>query len=315
MAEDRRSGWVGRGLRRAAGVWTLALATNAPAAEPLLAPTAAPTFAPIELSLQPEPESVYAPPEPFREEEGFNAGGVNFEFTVAYLTDYVFRGIEIFEPEGGEDRLNLQANGRAVFNLGNFPHPFVGVFVNVAESDPISSFQEIRPFLGVEWTVRPLILSAGHTSYLYPDRDELETNEVFGRIEIDDSYFLKTDRPFLSPYVFAAYDYDRYNGVYLEAGVRHEFEVEGTGLTLTAEGHVAYQNGIALFSLEEDDSSGFQHYQLGLTGSYSLNSILNIPQRYGQWSLNGYLFYTDSIEEDQRADDQLWGGAGITFRY
>src|SRR5436853_372462 len=43
------------------------------------------------LSLQQDPyESIYLPPGPPREEEGVNAGGVNFNFRVSYLTDYVY---------------------------------------------------------------------------------------------------------------------------------------------------------------------------------------------------------------------------------
>ena len=61
--------------------------------------------------------------------------------------------------------------------------------------------------------------------------------------------------------------------------------------------------------------TGPQHYEAGLTGRYSLNQILNIPQRYGQWSINGYIFYSDGLSNKLRADTQLWGGAGIQFSY
>jgi hypothetical protein len=275
-------------------------------------------LAPLNLSLQPEPESVYAPPAPPRADAGVNEGGVNFELTLSYFTDYVFRGIELFDPEDRQDQFNLQIDGKLSFDLGRAPHPFVGAFVNIADDDPISTFQEIRPYVGFDWFVRPLIVSAGYTSYIYPDRDPLETQEVWIRLELDDSYFLRTDEPLFSPYVFAAYDFDLYDGWYIEGGVSHEFRFTDIGLTLRAEAHVAYVHNIALFDAtpgDGDDASGFQHYQLGLIARYSLNNLLNIPQRYGQWSLIGYLYYTDGIDNDLRADDQLWGGAGIGFRY
>jgi hypothetical protein len=66
---------------------------------------------------------------------------------------------------------------------------------------------------------------------------------------------------------------------------------------------------------DAEDESGFQHYQFGLIGSYRLNDILDIPMRYGEWTFKGYMFYTDSIENDLKADTQVWGGAGIGFRY
>ena len=39
-------------------------------------------------------ESIYVPQGPPREEEGVNAGGVNFELRVSYLTDYIYRGVD-----------------------------------------------------------------------------------------------------------------------------------------------------------------------------------------------------------------------------
>ncbi|WP_428936807.1 hypothetical protein [Fontivita pretiosa] len=296
------------------------------AACPAGAQTAGRVVRPVNLSLQPAaPESIYEPPSPPRGDEGVNEGAVHFDLSVGYFTDYVFRGIELselpsFNPSSqtdAEDFANLQVASQLSWDLGKLPHPFIGVFVNFAESDPVSSFQEIRPYFGAEWTVRPVKLTAGHNTYLYPDRDEFETSEVFARIQLDDSYFLSSEKPLLSPYIYGAYDYDRYNGWYLEAGVTHDFPIEETGLTLTAEAHVAYVRGIDLFDATAGakETTGFQHYQIGLLANYSLNHLLNVSSRYGEWSLQGFLYYTDGIDNDLRANTQLWGGAGIMFRY
>jgi len=253
-----------------------------------------------------------------------NEGGVHLSLTVNYLTDYVFRGIDRSEvgaidpSETGtttEDRANLQFDGKLSFDLGRAPHPFVGVFVNVFNDDPVSRFQEVRPFVGLDWNLRPLLLTAGWQTFIFPERDEFNTAEVFGRLELDDSVFWRTDRPVLSPYVFAAYDYDKYDGVYLEAGVRHACPIEGTGLTLTAVADVAYVAGNGYFTRLGGDDTGFQHYDVGLIGSYSLNTLVNFPRRYGEWTLRGYLFYTDGIARELRADTQLWGGVGVGFEY
>jgi hypothetical protein len=161
-----------------------------------------------------------------------------------------------------------------------------------------------------------VIFTVGNNTYIYPDRDQLNTNEVFAKIALDDSYFFRTDEPILSPYVYAAYDYDIFDALYVEAGVEHDFIIEGTGLVLTARASVAYVNDYALFTTTADGKdSGFQHYQLGLIGSYRLNPFLDIPARFGEWTLKGYLFYTDGIDDELRADKQLWGGAGIGFSY
>ncbi len=287
---------------------------------------------PLRLMAQSDFESVYAPPEPISSNSGTNQGGVHVDLDVLYMTDYVFRGVDESEriaaerapgdvsarPDftpGQEDSANIQIDGQLTFDLGRAPHPFVGVFVNTFDSDPESRFQEIRPFFGLELDLRPIRFAVGHNSFIYPDRDQLNTTEVWGKITVDDSFFLRNDDPILSPYIYGAYDYDLYDGFYIEAGVQHEFVLEGTGVTLTAQGSVAYVDNHELFVLSGDDNSGFQHYQIGLIGSYRLNPLLSIPNRYGDWTFKGYLFYTDSIDTDLRATDQLWGGAGIGFSY
>jgi hypothetical protein len=60
---------------------------------------------------------------------------------------------------------------------------------------------------------------------------------------------------------------------------------------------------------------GFQHYQIGLIGDYSLNTLLNVSKRYGEWSIEAYLYYTDGLDNDLLSTTQIWGGAGIMFRY
>lgn len=298
-----------------AGMIVLVVAARAGAqqTDPLNTP-----FNPPLLSLQPaQPESIYAPPSPTRESPQVNEGAVHFDLAVSYLTDYVYRGIEIFEPPGAEDQANIQIDSKLSFDLGKLPHPFIQVFVNVAESDPISTFQEIRPIVGFDWFLRPLIFSAGHTTYFYPDRDDFQTNEIWGRIEIDDSYFLNSSEPLLSPYILAAYDYDLYNGWYFEAGVSHDWEFEDFGLVITAQAHAAYIHGMQLFTTPTGggEDNGFQHYQVGLIGTYSLNKLFNFSTRFGTWSLQGFIYYTDGIDEDLAASDQVWGGTGILFQY
>ena len=268
------------------------------------------------LSLADNSESVYAPPAPPSEEDGVNLGAVNVDIRVSYWTDYVFRGVERFESAlGHEDAANLQFDGKLSFNLGKLPHPFIGIFTNVAETDPISNFEEIRPYFGADWTIKPFTFTGGLNTYIFPDRDELQTAEVFGKIQLDDSNLLHSERPLLSPYIYAAYDYDKYNGWYFEAGVQHDFVLEDIGLTLTAEAAVAYVSGVELFAGRNGRDTGFQHYRLGLIGTYSLNTLFNVSRRYGEWTLQGYLYYVDGINNGLRADTQLYGGAGIGLRY
>lgn len=279
---------------------------------------------------QQSPPSVYAPPEIPTEESGTNLGAVHFDLSVAYATDYVYRGVEVFEVPSSEDTLNLQLSTKLQFDLGKLPHPYVEVFVNVAENDPVSDFQEIRPTVGFDWTIKPIVISGGHISCIYPDRDHFETGEVFLKVGLDENV-LFGGKPVPAPYVLAAYDYDLYDGVYLEAGAKYRVPFDEIGLNLTFTGDVGYVSGYnasisgpggtilpGFFTtpLTSDASiTGLQHWQVGLIGEYSLNKLFNVSNRYGDWSLTGYLFYTDTFDDEIGATNQVWGGAGISFSY
>ncbi len=268
------------------------------------------------LSIMPDAESVYAPPGAPVEDAGLNKGGVNFRLDTWYTTDYVFRGIDRSEVGGHEDAPNAQFDASLAFNLGKLPHPFIGVFVNVYNADPISRFQEIRPYLGLDWTVKPLNIVLGHNTYLYPEREETNTSEVFGKLTFDDSFFFGTEKPVFSPYVYGAYDYDLYNGGYFEIGVSHDFTFDEYGLTITPIARFTFVTTNQLFAaVPGGNDSGFQHYDLGFTVAYSLNHLFSVPQRFGEWNLQGEFFYTDNIHHDLRADTQTWGGIGIGFKY
>lgn len=282
-------------------------------------------------------ESVYdleAPPAP---DAGVNEGGVLFDFTVRYLTDYVFRGIDrsegnggfndakgnpvVFNPDdpnfqpGAEDAGNLQFDGKIKFDLGRVPSPFVGLFANVYNDDPINRFQEIRPAVGVEWMIRPLIIAGGNTTFIYPERDAVNTAEVWASVTLDDSFLFGAEQPVFSPYAFASYDYDLYSGLYIEGGIKHEFVFEDTPFTLTAVADVAFVASNPQFTAANGEDTGFQHWDVGLIGRYNLNTLFNVSRRYGTFHLEGYLYYTDGIADDLLADTQLWGGVGIGFKY
>ena len=280
-------------------------ASDAPAATPRVA------------GLDAVPESVYGIPEIRTPGAGFNDGGVHFGFDVRYATDYVFRGFEPVEPQVSEDAVNVSVDAELYFDLGRLPDPFVRIITNTAEGDDISNFQVIRPLVGLRWEFEPFELTVGHQSFTYPDRTNLDSSEVYLEFQLNDAVFGGDEGAFLGPYVFAAYDYDAFEGVYVEGGVRREFRVGDSALHVGYNAHVAYVDGLGeLFSATSDiDESGFQHYQVGATLRYDLNELLNLSRRYGQWSVEGYLNYTDGIDDDLLAETQLWGGGGFVFRY
>lgn len=268
-------------------------------------------------------ETVYAPPTPVTAEEGTNQGGIHFDLNVRYRTDHVYRGVDYTEVTdederaGGEDNLNLTADTTIRFDLGpRRPHPFIGMSANVYDSDPESRFQEFRPVVGADLYLQPITFTAGHQTYIYPERETIETNEFFAKVQLDDSRMLGRERPLLSPYVLVAYDYDLNDGIYAEAGVSHDIIFEDSALTITPVARIAYTRGWQQqFTFVVEEGTGFQHMDLGVEGRYRVNSLLNMSRRWGEWFLTGQIYYTEHLSEDTVGHTELWGGVGIGLQY
>jgi Bacterial protein of unknown function (Gcw_chp) len=324
-------------LMRRCGWWIAAiiLVIGSVAPAQITPPTSQPVFDPYtadihSLMVLPQPPSVYAPVEPEGEEDGTNKGGVDVDLNFRYLTDDVYRGVShnraVYvnvpgQPTQGKlHASNFQTEGQLTFNLGKLPHPFVGVFSNVNDSDPLSRFQEIRPYFGFNYTIRPLIFDVGQNSYIYPERERFNpnpnTSEAYVRLTLDDSYFFLTPNPILSPYVYGAYDYQSNKGWYLEAGMKHDFIFEDFGVILSPYADVGYVSHFPQqFITISSQSSGFQHYDVGLVGTLSLNHALHLAPRYGQFSIEGFLTYTSKFSNPIFANTEVWGGVGLKYRY
>ena len=266
--------------------------------------------------LDEQPMSVYVPQETPSLEQLTNEGGVHFSLDVSYLSHYMFRGVDQTTPPLDNEKA-LQFNSRLDFDLGKLPHPFVGVFANIFNNDPVSRFEEVRPYFGLDWTIRPITIGVGYNSYVFPNREDRDTQEVWMSLGVDDAAVFHTAHPFISPYIYGAYDYDKYDGFYLEGGIHHDFEIGNTGLVLRGVADVAYVSHDSYFlgTGAHPQSTGWQHYDVGLEATYDLKSMLGIPRRYGTWEVKGYLYYTSGIASRVLADTRVWGGVGLSFRY
>lgn len=262
-------------------------------------------------------ETVYAPPPPLSEGQGINTGAAQFSINFDYLNRYVYRGVNHDSVASNAKSLNLLFEGRLEFDTGQYPHPFVGLFTNIYDSDPISRFQEIRPYAGLDWNLRPFRVEAWDVEYIFPQREQFNLPEVDLKISLDDSLLFNTEDPILSPYVLGAYDYHKNNGTYLEIGVKHDFVMEDWGLTLTPAAAVAWISGLQqqFIFIDTVKSTGWQHFEVGLTAKYSLNQLLNVSRRFGQFDVKGYLSYDDALNRKITASNVIWGGVGIGFTY
>jgi hypothetical protein len=279
---------------------------------------------PAAAAAEPEDQSVYALPAPPTEKTGTNLGGLGLSADVRYMTQHIYRGVNITDLIGDvsgkktSGGANFQFEGYLSFNLDKLPHPYIGVFTNILDSDEFSNFEEVRPMVGAEWQIRPLVLTLGNNTYIYPERSAAGTSDAFLKILLDDAAIFRREKRLLSPYVTAAYDYDNYKGWYFELGVSHEFPIENTGITLTFLADVAYVADNDMYILPgnpKQNNTGLQHYDVGMIAKYNLNQLLNVSQRFGSWNLTGYIYYTDGIDTDLRSASQLWGGGGLELKY
>jgi hypothetical protein len=246
-----------------------------------------------------------------------NKGRVHLSLDFAYANRYVYRGVDHDAVASHGNSLNLLFDGRLEFDFGKYPHPFVELFTNVFDADPLSRFQEIRPIIGADWDLKPFDFTVSQISEIYPERESLNIPEVDIKITLDDYLLLNTDKPFLSPYVLGAFDYQKNEGWYLEFGVKHDFVFEDLGLTVTPEANVAWISGLKqeFVFLNTLHNTGWQHFELGLTISYSLNHLLNVSKKYGEFDVKGYGFYDDKLNSLIVASNAFWGGIGLGFRY
>jgi hypothetical protein len=146
--------------------------------------------------LDDEPDNVYVEPVAGLAPEQTNQGGIHFLLDTTYFTTYMYRGVDQSTPPIRNER-SLQFDAKLTFDLGKLPHPFVGLFSNIYNDDKVSRFQEVRPYAGIEWTVRPITLSAGFTGYIFPNREGVDTQEIWAGIAADDSRFFHTEKPIL----------------------------------------------------------------------------------------------------------------------
>ena len=266
--------------------------------------------------LDDQPMQVYVPQETPTLEQLTNQGGVHFSLDVSYLSHYIFRGVDQTTPPLKNEK-PLQFNSRLDFDLGKLPHPYLGLFVNVFNNDPVSKFEEVRPFLGADWTIKPITIGGGYTSYIFPNREGKDTQEIFASLGMDDAAIFHTAHPFISPYIYAAYDFDKYAGFYIQGGIHHDFEIPKTGVVITGVADIAYvaHNKFFIADPNQMQSTGWQHYDVGMELTYDLKGLIGIPRRYGTWELKGYLYYTNGIEAKLKGDTRIWGGVGLSFKY
>jgi len=246
-----------------------------------------------------------------------NNGGAHFTLDFAYANKYIYRGVDQDAVATHGNSLNLLFDGKLEFDLGKYPHPFVEFFTNIYDADPLSRFQEIRPIVGADWDIKPFDLELSHISYIYPERETFNYPEIDFKVTLDDYLLLNTEKPVLSPYVLGAFEYQKNEGWYVEFGIKHDFEFQDLGLKITPEFNVGWISGrrqqfVFINTLR---NTGWQHLEVGVNISYSLNVLLNVSKKFGEFDVKGYGFYDDRLNSRITASNAFWGGIGLGFKY
>ncbi|MGD0464231.1 MAG: hypothetical protein ABSB74_17245 [Tepidisphaeraceae bacterium] len=270
------------------------------------------------LTAQEDPYSSGPPsPAPQWGDQHLNNGGAHFSLDFAYANRYVYRGVDHDIVASHGNSLNLLFDGRLEFDLGRYPHPFVELFTNIYDADPLSRFQEIRPIAGADWNLRPFDLELEHVSYIYPEREEFNLPEVDTKITFDDSLLFNTEKPIFSPYVLGAYVYQKNQGWYVETGLKHDFAFQDIGLVISPQVDVGWISGLIqqFVILNPLHNTGWQHVEVGVTVSYSLNVLLNLSRKFGEFDVKGYGYYDDRLSSNITATNAVWGGMGLGFKY
>jgi hypothetical protein len=266
-----------------------------------------------------DPFSSEKAPEPTNQwgDQRGNNGNAHVTLDFAYANRYVYRGVNQDAVSTHGNSLNLLFDGKLEFDLGQYPHPFVELFTNVYDADPQSRFQEVRPILGLDWDVKPFDIELAHISYIYPERESFNYPEIDLKVTLDDYLLFNTEKPVISPYVLAAYEYQKNEGWYLEFGIKHDFFFEEIGLTVTPKFDVGWISGLKqqFVFINEEKNTGWQHLEVGLEITYSLNVLLNVSKRFGEFDIKGYGFYDDKLNENATAFTGTWGGIGLGFKY
>jgi hypothetical protein len=250
-------------------------------------------------------------------DQEINNGKVHFSFDFAYSNRYLYRGVDHDSVASHSNSLNLLFDGKLQFDLGKYPHPYVEVFTNIYDSDPVSRFQEVRPIIGANWDLKPFDIDLCEISYIYPERESFNYPEIDLKLTLDDNLIFNTEEPVFSPYVLGAFEYQKYEGWYIETGLKHDFMFEDFGLVLTPQVCVAWISGLKqqFVFINTVASTGWQHFEAGLSMCYSLNHLLDVSTKYGEFDVKGYGYYDDALTRNITASNAFWGGIGLGFRY
>jgi hypothetical protein len=274
--------------------------------------------------------------------------------TVEYslLSDYVCRkGFNLSEyPGEGRERPNHQLlvapyiSTKDVFgkgtDFGTFSLPSWFEFYDgqphlTPQSD--NKFQEydFMPTWTYAIPTTPLTFSFTNDYYDLPrlreagvSRKLSQGDELWFTLALDDSFIC--GKPLLSPYVTYVQDVDNIRGGWFDIGIKHDFKLSELGckgvpilkdLTITPGVVFGIDHRYVDEVVGNDLGTHFSTINYGLTGTYDLNSALNIPQKYGSIYLKGFINFKEQVHDYHVQGpfpvlrDTTYGGVSIGYSW
>jgi len=200
--------------------------------------------------------------------------------SAGYDSLYMFRGVDVLD---GEDLLTVDLN----FTAYNFT---LGAWYAADASG--GDYNELDLYASYAWSLGPVAVSGGVIGYIYPDEGS-DTLELF--------VSLTTDKvPFVTPTFSAYWDVVEIEGGYLEFKLSKSFALlENISLDPYA---------LVSYDLEyNSEDSDWNNVQVGASLPVKMSENITIsPYIAYSWALS-------AIDDSQ--DDELWGGAKITFSF
>lgn len=221
----------------------------------------------------------------------------SFNFTAAYDSSYMFRGVNLLDlATDGGNLLSADVNVSAYgFTLGAW------YAQSINEGDDDEDYNELDLYLSYTHSLGPVDLTGGYIFYLYPKTNlsipesNYYTQEFF--VGISTSVI-----PFVTPSLNFYYDFDKYDGGYLEFKLSSSIPVIGEIVSIDPYALISYD-----FEYNSD-SSDWNNFQAGITVPIHVTPNITI---------SGYAAVSVPLEALDWLDDdyEVWGGAKVGFSF
>lgn len=286
----------------------------------------------VQLAAAEEPAPT--PAAPTEEAAGGKPLPISFSVDYTVVSDYIFRGINFSEYSGeGREGLNHQLGASISVDLdklGTFTYSTW--FEWYAKQDDPSFDDDAHGHLqevdhAISWSYDlsnlceklPVTFETGWISYAFPQEkgDTYATNEWYMSLSLDDSSLFGTEGPVLNPYAAWYVDNDDVDGCWIETGISHDFAFSDLGFANTPVLKDITATPSFVLGIDKnqfDKGTHLHNMQYGLDISADINSMFGLTTDYGQFTITGFIYYSDAINT-AAANDEFWGGISLGYEW